>query len=437
MALKLLQSGRFLARAFQNLQINSASSGLLTANQKITPVISRDIGFFSKLPAEDLWKGVTSVSNAGRKRGRARGLMRKKNLNRGQIIGIGKANIRWPGLTAPIIQGREIVHRQQLPPDPDREANLIRLRDSMSGRRFQKISSLDRGYSGSKVPGRSLGPPDPVGEDNFEGFDTKVIEFKTVCNMKGNLGRKRRMSAFVVTGNGNGLAGFATGKARDGSAVLRKAKNRAGQKLMHIEICEGHGIFHDFYCQFGKTKIFVQKKPEGYGLVCHRVIKSICEMVGIKDIYAKCEGSPTVQHVVKAFFLGLLSQKSYQQLAESKGLHLVEMKKANGGFPTVVASPTVCRNEDDIKYNEVMDYTQFAMDGKLALKKKKFPKFYEKSWGWQVHLKHKEKRRNHFDIKKRLLVEHGEIRSFLTDKYPEARPPRPHADRLFKKMKEE
>jgi len=38
-----------------------------------------------------LWKGVTSVSNAGRKRGRGKGAGRKmiKDLNRGQIIGVG------------------------------------------------------------------------------------------------------------------------------------------------------------------------------------------------------------------------------------------------------------------------------------------------------------------------------------------------------------
>ena len=385
------------------------------------------------VPADDLWKGVTSVSNAGRKRGRAKGLMRKKDLNRGQVIGIGKANIQWPGLSAPIIRGRELVQRQQLPPDPERESKLIKLRDSMSGRRFQKISSLERGWSGNKMPGRSIGPPDPIGEDAFEGFDTRVLELKTVFNMKGNLGRKRRLSAFVVTGNGKGLAGFATGKAVDSRAVLRKAKNRSGQKLMYIEICDGHGIFHDFFCQFGKTKIFVQKKPEGYGLNCHRAIKTICEVVGIKDLYAKCEGSPTLQHVVKAFFLGLLSQKPYQQTAEAKGLHLVEFRKETGGFPKVVASPTICRSEDDIKHDEVMDYTQFAMDGKLALKRKKFPLFYEKTYGYQIYLKKLEKRKNHFQTKREMMAEYGEMRSFLTDKHPEAKPAKPHADKLFKK----
>lgn len=66
---------------------------------------------------------------------------------------------------------------------------------------------------------------------------------------------------------------------------------------------------HDFFTAFGKTRVFVQKKPEGYGLVCHRVIREICKAVGIKDIYAKVEGSTkNVQHVAKAFMVGLLQQ---------------------------------------------------------------------------------------------------------------------------------
>ena len=73
------------------------------------------------MPATQLWKGVISVSNAGKKRGRGKGAGRKvaKDLNRGQIIGFGKANIQWPGLNAPIIRGRELVQQQKLPEDPD------------------------------------------------------------------------------------------------------------------------------------------------------------------------------------------------------------------------------------------------------------------------------------------------------------------------------
>lgn len=48
----------------------------------------RKLNFLSKLDAEDLWRGVTSVSNPGRKRGRASGGNRKRarDLNRGQVI---------------------------------------------------------------------------------------------------------------------------------------------------------------------------------------------------------------------------------------------------------------------------------------------------------------------------------------------------------------
>lgn len=91
-----------------------------------------------------------------------------KDLNRGQVIGVGKANILWPGLSAPIIRGRELVQQQQLPPDPEREQRLIQLRDKMGTHKFAKLSPIERGWSGAKLPGRSIGPPDPVGEGTHD-----------------------------------------------------------------------------------------------------------------------------------------------------------------------------------------------------------------------------------------------------------------------------
>ncbi|GLH01531.1 28S ribosomal protein S5, mitochondrial [Gryllus bimaculatus] len=345
----------------------------------------RCTSFFNKLPADHLWSGVTGVSNAGKKRGRGKGIGRKssKDLNRGQVIGVGKANIVWPGLNAPIIRGRELVQHQQLPPDPEREKKLEEIRNKMGVFKPIRLSPMERGWSGSKMPGRSIGPPDSIGEDNFEGFDTKVLELKLVVNMSGNFGRKRRVSSLVVTGNGNGLAGFAMGKANDAKASLRTAKNRAGQKLVFVDIYKNHTVYHDFFCQFGKTKIFVQKKPEGYGLHCHRAIKTMCEVIGIKDLHAKIEGPTNLGHIIKAFFLGLVQQKTHKALAEEKKLHLVEFRKENGNYPEVVASPTKCRSPEEIPAEEVLDYTQ---------------------------------------VRLHLMSEYGEIRSFLTDKYPECKP---------------
>ncbi len=49
--------------------------------------------------AQELWKANTSVSSQGKQRGRARSVMRIKNLNRGQKLGFGKAGMAWPGLS--------------------------------------------------------------------------------------------------------------------------------------------------------------------------------------------------------------------------------------------------------------------------------------------------------------------------------------------------
>ncbi|KAF4529545.1 hypothetical protein B566_EDAN014391 [Ephemera danica] len=288
--------------------LNPCVTGLIFTSQPC-----RCTSFFNKLPAESLWKGVTSVSNAGRKRGRGKGVGKKtaKNLNRGQVIGIGKANIQWPGLNVPVMKGRELVQQQQLPEDTERENKLIKLRDAMGTFRSIRLLPTERGWSGSKMPGRSIGPPDPVGDDKFEGFDTKVLEMKTVFCMKGNQGRRRRLSIMVVTGNMQGLAGFATAKAVETKAALRKAKNRSGQKMMYIELYKNHTV-------------------------------SCC--------------------------------------------------------------------------------SQFVMGGKLVLKRKKWPAFYTRLPSWQIHLKKTEWRRNHDQVRLRLRGEYGEVRSFLTDKHPEAKP---------------
>jgi hypothetical protein len=37
----------------------------------------------------------------------------------------GKDNIIWPGLTVPVLRGRELVQQQKLPEDPEREKKLI------------------------------------------------------------------------------------------------------------------------------------------------------------------------------------------------------------------------------------------------------------------------------------------------------------------------
>ncbi|CAG4957423.1 unnamed protein product [Colias eurytheme] len=422
MATKLLSLGN-VVRSPLNLILKHSNSQINYVNNlknfSTSPIVC--VNFFNKLPAEKLWKSVTSVSNAGAKKGRGKGAgrIRIRDLNRGQMIGVGKVNMLWPGLSAPVIRGRELLKQQRLPDDPERMEKLIKLRDSMTKFRRLKLNPIERGWSGARMPGRSLGPPDPVADEEFVGFDTKVLQLRSLLIMKGTLGRTRNYQAMVVTGNGQGLAGFGIGRAKEAQAALRKAKNRAGKKLMHFDIYNNHTVYHDFFTAFGSTKIYVQKKNEGYGLMVHRAIKEICQAIGIKDLRAKVEGSNNLQHIVKAFFIGLLQQRTHQQLAEEKKLHLVEYRAENEYYPTVVASPETVRTKEEIPKDETLDFIQYVMNDKVILKRKKFPRFYESMPHYEIFLKKYEKHRNHEKIRHNLKAEYGEVKSFLNDKYPE------------------
>ena len=70
----------------------------------------------------------------------------------------------WPGLNAPIVRGQQVTRRQLLEPDLEREKKLIQLRDRMNQPRRHAVHPLERGWSGTKLGGRKLGPPDPIGE---------------------------------------------------------------------------------------------------------------------------------------------------------------------------------------------------------------------------------------------------------------------------------
>lgn len=112
-------------------------------------------------------------------------------------------------------------------------------------------------------------------------------------------------------------------------------------------------------------------------------------------------------------------QRTHQQLAEEKKLHLVEYRSENEYYPKVVASPKEVRTKEEISKDETLDFTQYVMNDRIILKKKKFPRFYETMPHYQTYLKKYEKYRNHEKIRLNLKTEYGEIKSFLTDKYPE------------------
>jgi len=301
----------------------------------------RNVSFMNTISATSIWDGTTGVSSAGRKKGRGKGRKKVTNLNRGQVMGVGRENMQWPGLNSPILKDRKVEQVKKLPPNPDYEANLKQARDKSAKTGIQNTPPLVRGYVGSRAPGQSIGPPDPLEDYSFEGFDSCILDLRMVTNMTGTLGRKMSFSAFVAVGNKKGVAGYGKGKSQTAKGALRKAKNSAAQHLFFIERFQDRTVYHNMFAHYKRTKVFINKKPPGYGLVCHRVLKSLCGLIGIEDIYCKVEGSTkNVRCITKGFFDALSKQELHSDLAERMGYHVVERRPEREYLPVVLASPS-------------------------------------------------------------------------------------------------
>lgn len=397
---------------------------------------SRLISFFKAPESSELWKTMQGVSQQGKKRGRGRNLLRKKNLNIGQQIGFGKARVDFPGLTSKVVEGTgssaspKAIQALSEKQYEEYQKDLADAREFASSRRGQRrqTNPLERGWTGGRLGGRRFGPPLAQNPElNFDGFESVLLQFRTVFKMTGNLGRVRRTSILMVTGNGKGTFGFtvSAGKYGKNAASIRRAVNKAGLRLLTVQLYENRTVYHDFFSQFGNTRITVRQMPPGSGIRSHRVVKAICDMVGIKDLYAKVEGAPNIQHVVKAFVLGLLRQRSHQDLADEKGLHLVEMRPELDFFPRVLASPSSgkVRTQAEIHHNEILDFELISFEGQLPMPRRESVNPWEGTMGWDKHMRRSWAYESQERVRRRMRVEHGEewgaVRSFLYPKYPE------------------
>ncbi len=296
-------------------------------------------------------------------------MLRIKNLNQGQKLGFGKAKVNFAGLTSTL----RLDEKQSGPTpvvkklDEDEYSKYLdgidekkkKFTVTKQGRR--RVTPLERGWTSATMQGKRFGPPEDKSTDaTYDNFDSILIETKMLSPMTSLFGRTRVLRLLMITGNGNGLLGYTLSKSRwgQGQGSYRRAINRAGNRVVFYDRYENRTVYHDFFSQFGNSRVFVQQKPYGFGVSAHRIIKAACELIGIKDLRVTVEGANNPVNILKAFLLGLLRQRTHQALANEKGLHLVEFRAEMGNFPLVVASPEngKVRTEDEIENDEILDF---------------------------------------------------------------------------------
>ncbi len=139
-------------------------------------------------------------------------------------------------------------------------------------------------------------------------------------------GRIQRFTAIMVVGDGNGHVGYGLGKAAEVPEAIRKSLEDAKKNIIKVSM-HGTTIPHQVIGEFGAGRVLLKPASEGTGVIAGGYVRAVIDMVGIKDIRAKCLRSNNPGNVVKATFEGLRSLRTIDEVAAMRGKEVSQIKK--------------------------------------------------------------------------------------------------------------
>ncbi|MCX4364968.1 MAG: 30S ribosomal protein S5 [Bacilli bacterium] len=155
-------------------------------------------------------------------------------------------------------------------------------------------------------------------------LDEKVINIGRVTKVtKG--GRDFKFSAAMVVGDGKGLVGIGTGKAKEVPEAISKGLQAANKNLVRISLVDNRTIPHEAIGTCGRAKVLIKPAPKGTGIIAGGAARAVLELAGVKDIVAKSLGSNTKVNVAKATLEALKSERTAEQIAELRGKKVEEL----------------------------------------------------------------------------------------------------------------
>lgn len=138
-------------------------------------------------------------------------------------------------------------------------------------------------------------------------------------------GTRTSYSCLAVVGNGKGTAGVGLGKDLQPGNALYKATLAARQNLVHIDRFDDRTLFHAVDDRFARTKLVVRLRRPGSGTRCSWLVWKMLSAFGISDVSVKIHGSRNPTNVAYGLVNTLQRMVSAQQVAEAKGIRVLDM----------------------------------------------------------------------------------------------------------------
>lgn len=154
-------------------------------------------------------------------------------------------------------------------------------------------------------------------------FQEKLVAVNRVTKVvKG--GRQFAFTALTVVGDGKGHVGFGYGKAKEVPIAVQKAMDQAKKNLVKVTLNKDT-LQHPLVGTHGAAKVFMQPASEGTGIIAGGAMRAVFEVLGVKDVLAKCIGTRNPANVVRATINGLRSMTTPQEVAAKRGKSVEEV----------------------------------------------------------------------------------------------------------------
>lgn len=143
---------------------------------------------------------------------------------------------------------------------------------------------------------------------NPDDVEKRIVSIRRVSHTyKG--GKRMSLSVLVVVGDRKGKVGAAVGKGADVKSAETKAYNKAKKNMVTVTL-HNTTIPHEILHKKGAVKIFMKPAAPGTGVIAGASMRSVLELVGVKDILTKIIGASNPITNVYATIEALQSMKS-------------------------------------------------------------------------------------------------------------------------------
>ena len=131
-------------------------------------------------------------------------------------------------------------------------------------------------------------------------------------------GKNLSFAALVVVGDGAGVVGYGSGKAREVPMAIRKGIESAKKSLSRVNISRG-SIPHAVTGHYGAGRVLLKPAPAGTGVIAGGAVRAVVEAAGIQNVLTKSLGTTNPYNVVKATMDALLRLRDLQEVANTRG----------------------------------------------------------------------------------------------------------------------